>query len=65
LKEDDKTIQDMAEMMALRLAAGETASEIRLNLEALRGEPFTGPEWRALIVAARLLEGFNEHENRP
>ena len=53
----------MAVTIADRLAAGEQAANIRLDLEALRGE-FTGPEWRALLVAARLIEGKRQIENR-
>lgn len=63
MKESDETIHLMAVTIADRLAAGEQAADIRLDLEALRGE-FTGPEWRALLVAARLIEGKRQIENR-
>ena len=55
MKDAPETISLMAETAAKRLAVGDKSVDIRRDFEALRGEPFEDPQWKAINAAAIII----------
>jgi hypothetical protein len=46
----------MAETAAKALAEGCKPESIRTSFESIRGEPFTDPQWNAIIAGAVIIK---------
>ena len=56
MQDKPETITLMAETAAKALAEGCKPESIRTSFESVRGEPFTDPQWNAILAGAVIIK---------